>query len=103
MVRAGGHVVRIDRVGVGTVTTANPRFASELRASGKVDGVAHQAAWHQPKLRWLPARGVTATNPPTAPAGCAQQYQPPGGVGVGPDVLSVCQWDMRIINASPTG
>jgi subtilisin family serine protease len=101
--RAGGHVVNIDRVGVGTVTTANPRFASELRASGKVAGVAHQAAWRQPKLRWLPARGVMATNPPTAPAGCAQQYQPPGGVGVGPDVLSVCQWDMRIINASPTG
>jgi lantibiotic leader peptide-processing serine protease len=101
--RAGGHVVRIDRVGVGTVTSSNPRFAQSLRASGKVAGVAHAAAWHQPKLRWAPARGLTATTPPTAPTGCAQQYQPPGGVGVGPDVLSVCQWDMRIVNASPTG
>jgi subtilisin family serine protease len=35
--------------------------------------------------------------------GCAQQYEPPGGVGAGPDPLSVCQWDMRIMNASPTG
>jgi subtilisin family serine protease len=101
--RAGGQVVRIDRVGVGTATSSNPRFAQALRASGKVAGVAHAAAWHQPRLRLAPARGLEATNPPTAPAGCAQQYQPPGGVGVGPDVLSVCQWDMRIINASPTG
>lgn len=40
---------------------------------------------------------------PTAATGCAQQYGPPGGTAVGPDPLSVCQWDMRIINASPTG
>src|SRR4029453_817777 len=103
VVRAGGHVVRIDRVGVGTATSSNPRLAQERRSSGKGAGAAHAAAWRQPKLRFAPARGLEATNPSTAPAGCAQQYQPPGGVNAGPDVLSVCQWDMRIINASPTG
>ena len=40
---------------------------------------------------------------PTAATGCAQQFQPPGGTGAGPDPLSVCQWDTRIVNASPTG
>src|SRR4051812_45265066 len=61
--RAGGHVVSIDRVGVGTVTSSSPRFEQKLRSSGKVAGVAHAAAWHQPKLRFAPARGLEATNP----------------------------------------
>jgi hypothetical protein len=33
---AGGRVIRIDRVGVGTVTSSKPDFARALRASGAV-------------------------------------------------------------------
>src|SRR5881394_2946616 len=68
--RAGGHVVRIDRVGVGTATSSNPRFEQALRASGNVAGVARPAAWRQPKLHVVSGRGLTATTPPTAPSGC---------------------------------
>ena len=35
-------------------------------------------------------------------AGCADFYEPPGN-SVGPDPLNVCQWDMRIINATLDG
>jgi lantibiotic leader peptide-processing serine protease len=102
---AGGKVVRINKLGVGTALSADPSFARKLRASGKVVAVAHDAAWKQarPRLVRAPAAIAQFADVPAAATGCAQQYQPPGGTGVGPDALSVCQWDMRIVNASPTG
>ena len=102
---AGGKVVRINELGIGTARSDHPAFARRLRASGKVVAVAHDAAWKQPKLRFVRAPAVAAqfADVPTAATGCAQQFQPPGGTGAGPDPLSVCQWDMRIVNASPTG
>jgi subtilisin family serine protease len=97
--RAGGKVVAVNKVGIATATSDDTRFAAVLRASGDVEAVGRDAAW---KLDG-PA---TQTGPVQVPgaemaAGCADQY----GVsaGIGPDPLSVCQWDMRIMNASATG
>jgi subtilisin family serine protease len=105
--KAGGKVVRINKVGVGTVVSTRAGFEARLRASGAVAGVARNAAWHQKRLNVVPAslatRRMQFPDIPTQATGCANQYMPPGGTGVGPDPLSVCQWDMRIINASPAG
>jgi subtilisin family serine protease len=85
------------------------RQSRRLRASGAVEAVGRNSAWHQKRPTvvrgGIAARQVAPPFPdvPTQATGCANQYNPPGGVGVGPDPLSVCQWDMRIINASPTG
>ena len=49
--KAGGKVVHVNRaVGIATVV-AGKDFAAKLRASGRVDGVARNAAWNQPELR----------------------------------------------------
>jgi subtilisin family serine protease len=104
--QAGGKVLRVNKVGVATVRASRASFARTLRASRAVAGVARDASFYQ--QRQLAAAAAPEAvqqfpNVPTQATGCAQQYQPPGGTGVGPDPLSVCQWDMRIINASPTG
>jgi subtilisin family serine protease len=105
--KAGGKVVRINKIGVGTVVSTRAGFEARLRASGAVAAVARNVAWHQKRLNVVPAdlaaRRMAFPDVPTQATGCANQYQPPGGTGVGPDPLSVCQWDMRIINASPAG
>jgi subtilisin family serine protease len=97
----GGQLGRISKVGVATVSSSNPAFAEELRASGAVAGVAHNAGFVQP--------AITAAAPPPEgtrtvaeeAAACGSLYSVP--LSVGPDPLSPCQWDMRIIGASPTG
>jgi subtilisin family serine protease len=99
--RAGGRVVSVNKVGVASVSSNDVSFAADLRASGAVEEVGLEGAWGlgRPNSVLGPAQvpgGEMAT-------GCAQQFAPPGGIGVGPDPLSVCQWDMRMINASPTG
>jgi lantibiotic leader peptide-processing serine protease len=97
---AGGRVLRIDKVGVGTVTSSKPGFARALRASGAVAAVAHNASFFQPALK--AAAAPVGTNTAAAEAvACASLYSVP--VAVGPDPLSPCQWDMRIIGATPTG
>jgi subtilisin family serine protease len=105
--RLGGKVVDLNKLGIATVLTSNRTFASQLSRSASVEGVAPNAYFKAPKLKVTPVRVAAAASafPSVAQqaTGCAQQYQPPGGTGVGPDPLSVCQWDMRIINASPTG
>ena len=98
--RFGGRLINANKLGVAVADSSDPAFATNLKASGKVDDVARDAAWRQ--------ASVEDRTPPPVPGpqtitGCANQYSPPGGVGVGPDPLSVCQWDMRMINASPTG
>jgi subtilisin family serine protease len=99
--RAGGTVIAVNKVSVATVEASMAGFADALRATGAVDGVAPEAAWRvdRPGLVDL----VEQVPGPVAATGCAQQYGPPGGVGIGPDSLSVCQWDMRAVNASPAG
>src|SRR2546423_1565256 len=98
--RFGGKLLNSNRLGIAVADSSDPAFANNLRASGKVDSVARDAAWRQASVADrtpLPIPG------PQTITGCANQYNPPGGSGVGPDPLSVCQWDMRMINASPTG
>jgi lantibiotic leader peptide-processing serine protease len=97
---AGGEVVAINKVGVATVT-AEGGFARALRASGAVEEVGHETAWRISGPSFLDV--ISQVPGPEMASGCAQQYQPPGGTGAGPDPLSVCQWDMRVMNASPTG
>ncbi|MGH7129160.1 MAG: hypothetical protein ACREIV_11380, partial [Planctomycetaceae bacterium] len=96
---AGGKVVSVNKVGVASVT-AEAGFAGALRASGAVEEVGHEAAWRLSGPSFLDF--ISQVPGPEMATGCAQQYQPPGGTGAGPDPLSVCQWDMRIMNASPT-
>jgi subtilisin family serine protease len=96
---AGGKVVKINKVGVGTVVSTKPDFARTLRASGAVVGVAHQASWRAPALK--PARQLAVTLP-DAVAGCAAFFGiPPGSTG--PDPLHVCQWGMHVIHATSSG
>jgi subtilisin family serine protease len=114
--KAGGKVLYVNSAGIAAVKSSKPSFVRALRASKAVVAVAPNAAWKQPTPKVRAARSLVQVPPPisgnppgTFPnvsaiaTGCAQQYQPPGGTGVGPDPLSVCQWDMRVSNASPTG
>jgi subtilisin family serine protease len=99
--RQGGKLLHSNQLGIAVADSTDPAFATNLQVSGKVDSVARDAVWWQGML-------AASSPPPPVPApqaitGCAAQYQPPGGAGVGPDPLSVCQWDMRMINASPAG
>ena len=98
--QAGGEVDAVNKLGVARVRSDSASFESALRASGAVNEVGSDAAWG---LGRAGSAEVTPTPGPVAATGCAQQYQPPGGTGVGPDPLSVCRWDMRVSNASPTG
>ncbi len=97
---AGGRVVQMSKIGVGTVTSTNPGFAKALRASGAVSGVAHNAAVHTAST--VAAAPPAGTHTVAAEiASCSALYSVP--TAVGPDPLSPCQWDMRIIGASPSG
>src|SRR5438128_6452162 len=98
--RFGGKLINTNKLGVAVADSSDPAFATNLRASGKVDDVARDAAWREASLS---DRVPPPIPGPQTITGCLNQYQPPGGTGVGPDPLSVCQWDMRMINASPTG
>jgi lantibiotic leader peptide-processing serine protease len=103
--QAGGRVLGINKVGVGTVSSRRPDFASRLRASGKVAGVAHNAAWRQPNV--VPVRSTasaerSAIAPGDAISGCDALFSPPAGT-VGPDPLNVCQWGNRYVHATIGG
>jgi lantibiotic leader peptide-processing serine protease len=97
---AGGRVVRINKVGVGTVRSSNPLFEQTLRSSGSVAAIAHNARFFQKALKADAAPAGTHTAADEA-AACASLFSVP--VTTGPDPLGPCQWDMRIINASPAG
>src|SRR6266545_6699681 len=100
---AGGTVVSLNRLGIASVR-GQAALERALRHSGAVAGVARDAYWKQKPPNVVAVRALAQfPGPGTQATGCANQYQPPGGTGVGPDPLSVCQWDMRMINASPTG
>ncbi len=99
---AGGSVVKLNKVGVGTVASTNPAFAKALRKSGAVAGVAHNASFFQPAVKTVKAAAPPGTKDATAEAAaCASLYNVP--LTVGPEPLSACQWDMRAIGATPAG
>jgi lantibiotic leader peptide-processing serine protease len=99
---AGGAVVRSNKLDIASVTSTNPRFAEALDRSGAVLGVARNAGFYQAPAAPLavPPPANTQTQAAEATA-CAALYGVPSSIG--PDPLSPCQWDMRAINASPTG
>jgi lantibiotic leader peptide-processing serine protease len=97
--RAGGTVARVNKLGIARVISTDPAFASRLRSTGAVEAVGNDAFWQLQPL-------TVTQQPPPVPgpemaAECAAQYGV--AVDVGPDQLSACQWDMRMINASPSG
>lgn len=98
---AGGRVVRINKIGVGTVTSSSPAFEQKLRASGVVAGVARNASFFQPALTAAAPPPVGTHTAAAEAQACATLYSVP--LTVGPDPLGPCQWDMRIIGASPGG
>lgn len=98
---ARGHIVRMSKVGVATVSSTNASFAKTLRASGAVAGVAHNAGFVQSPATIAAAPPAGTHTAAAEAAACATLYSVP--VGIGPDPLSPCQWDMRIIGASPSG
>jgi hypothetical protein len=95
--RAGGKLVKLNKLGIATATSSNPAFSSALGSSGAVEAVGNDGGWQLQPL------SVTQEPPPVPgpemAADCAAQYGV--AVDVGPDQLSACQWDMRAINASP--
>ena len=104
---AGGTVVRINKVGVGTVEATSRRFAAKLRASGKVDAVARQAGWRAPRLR--PARSLMQLPPPVGGrepivtgTECTAFFGFPPAAS-GPDPLHACQWGNHYMHATVTG
>ena len=98
--KAGGRLVHLNKVGVGTVASSNPRFERTIRASKAIAGVARNAKFSQPAIRPM-AAPVGTHDAAAEAAGCATLYSVP--VGIGPEPLSACQWDMRAIGATPAG
>src|ERR671930_1980054 len=96
---AGGRIVRVNKIGVATVASSNPRFERTVRASRFIAGVARNATFFQPALAAAPPPAGTRTATAEA-AACAALYSVP--IGIGPEPLSACQWDMRAIGASPS-
>ena len=105
---AGGTVVSINKLGVGTVVSQRADFATRLRASGKVDAVARQAYWRPRALATFaqtpppvppPPGGLT---PGGASAGCQAFFTWAPGTS-GPDPLHACQWGNHYMRATANG
>jgi lantibiotic leader peptide-processing serine protease len=102
---AGGRVVDVNRkIGVATAVTSRTGFLRAVRQSRAIKVAGRDTYYKQPKLR--PQRARAAADQPVVPApdaetGCAGQYGVPAAFG--PEPLSVCQWDMRVHNATTTG
>ncbi len=101
--QAGGKIVNVNKLGIATVTSSNGKFDLQLRRSGAVVGVAHDA-WFRHKVK-QPVRFTSraAVIPTTAAeqATCAALFGVP--LTTGPDPLGACQWDMRAIGATTAG
>ncbi len=100
---AGGTIVGMNKLGIATVTSSKPSFAQSLRRSGLVTGVARDA-WFGGRAAlptFFPSRATVAHSVPAEQAACASLFSLPPLLG--PDPLGVCQWDMRAINATPSG
>jgi subtilisin family serine protease len=93
---AGGRVLRVNKLGIAQVSSTDPSFLSSIRNSGAVDAAANDAAWHLGEQDLVSVTYVPAA---TQAGNCAAFYGV--SVNVGPEPLSACEWDDRIINASP--
>jgi hypothetical protein len=94
--QAGGRVLQVNKLGIAQVSSANPSFLSTIRGSGGVDAAANDASWH---LGQRDVVSVTYVPAAAQAANCAAFYHVP--VNAGPEPLLACEWDDRIINASP--
>jgi subtilisin family serine protease len=94
--QAGGRVLKVNKLGIAQVSSTNPSFLASIRKSGAVDAAANDASWH---LGAKELASVTYVPAATQAANCAAFYGVP--VNVGPEPLSACEWDDRIINAAP--
>jgi subtilisin family serine protease len=100
---AGGTVLRVNKIGIATVSSSKPSFAQTLRRSSAVAGVARDA-WFGPKKAKAPTRfpaRAAVSSIATEQAACASLFSV--APLVGPDPLGACQWDMRAIGATPSG
>jgi subtilisin family serine protease len=93
---AGGQVLKVNKLGIAQVSSSNAAFLSTIRKSGAVDAAANDASWH---LGVDDVAAVTYVPAATQAANCAAFYGVP--VNIGPEPLSACEWDDRIINATP--
>jgi subtilisin family serine protease len=95
--QAGGQVLKVNKLGIAQVSSTNPSFLTTIRQAGAVEAAANDASWH---LGAKEQAAVTYVPAATQAANCAAFYHVP--VNVGPEPLSACEWDDRIINASPS-
>lgn len=93
--KAGGTVLKVNKLGIAQVSSTSPTFLSDIRKAGSVDAAANDASWH---LGEKDVVAVTYVPEATQAANCAGFYGVP--VNVGPEPLSACEWDDRIINAT---
>src|SRR5262245_26404931 len=86
--QAGGRVLKVNKLGIGQVSSKNPSFLAMIRHSGAVDAAANDASWHLGRKDLVAVDYVPAA---TQAANCAAFYKVP--VNVGPEPLSACEWD----------
>jgi lantibiotic leader peptide-processing serine protease len=98
---AGGRVVRENRgVGVATVRSANDDFVTDVSASRAVYGAAHnRPVGFAPQVRGR-ARDKFAIE---KSGGKGKSGRTVRGRGGGGEPLADLQWDMRMIDATPSG
>jgi subtilisin family serine protease len=94
--QAGGRVLQVNKLGIGQVSSKNPSFLTTIRHSGALDAAANDGSWHLGKKDLVAVDYVPAA---AQAKNCSDFYQVP--IGIGPEPLSACEWDDRIINASP--
>src|SRR5262245_48222309 len=94
--KAGGRVLKVNKLGIAQVSSANPSFLSTIRGSGGVDAAANDASWH---LGDKDVVSVTYVPAATQAQNCAAFYRVP--VNVGPEPQLAVEGAARIINASP--
>jgi lantibiotic leader peptide-processing serine protease len=99
---AGGNVVSINKLGVGTVRSTRTGFLQQLRASGRVVAAAPNAAFRESSARATRTPQVAELTPGQAITGCDTLFSPPSGT-VGPDPFNVCQWGNRAVRATIGG
>ncbi len=111
IVRAGGQVVRENKIGFALATSADPQFATKVDASGAVVGAVRDrvigVAPREQRARAgdierltsdrAAARGTGGQSDSTAPASAARPGAPV------PEPLASRQWDMGQIGATASG
>jgi hypothetical protein len=103
---AGGRAVSVNRrVGVATVRSPGATFLRSLRSSGAVKSAAREAFSYEPQPVMAKASAIVpAPDPATAAAACREFYASADiAIPSGPEPLSSCQWDMRMIDATTDG